>query len=175
MKLAQAVVDTSVIILLVAPRSDAETEEIKTKRARAELVLEGLLKQGAKLVVPTPVIAELCRHGPGSAMHKKLVSQLKRRIRTETLSVEAADVAGAMRRVAIAQRAQGDERGAILYDALIAGIAHEMGARWLVTTNPSDMQRCLKVVNSPVEVIDAAGIPVAGQLNIVHIKPATGG
>ena len=106
-------------------------------------------------------------------MHKKRVGQLKRRIRTETLNVEAADVAGAMRRVTIAQRAQGDKRGAILYDALIAGIAHEMGARWLVTTNPGDMQRCLKVVNSAVEVIDAAGIPAAGQLNIVHIKPAT--
>ena len=173
MKGGHAIVDTSVIILLVAPRSDTETEDTKLKRARTELAMESLAKQGAKFVIPTPVIAELCKFGPGTAMYDKLASHLKRRVRTETLSVSAADVAGAMRKVALDQKPPDAIRGAVVYDALIAGIAHDMGARWLVTINPTDMQRCLRVVNSTVEVVDPGGLPGVGQqLALVHAKPA---
>lgn len=74
---------------------------------------------------------------------------------------------------ALAAHVKGEERGAVKYDALIAAVAHDMGARWLVTDNRKDMQRCLDAVKSPVELIVTSAIPKTGQLHLVHAQPVT--
>jgi predicted nucleic acid-binding protein len=162
------VVDTSVIILSAAPTRPNDPTHIKSLRELTEIAVESTIKHGAKLVVPTPVIAELGRDGPGSVVYKAFVKAIRGRIRTAPLTVSAADVAGAMRRSALRQRADGQERGAVLYDALIAALAHDIEARWLITANPRDMKRCLAAVQSAVEIIDTTVIPDKGQLHLVH-------
>lgn len=168
MKQPICVVDTSVIILSAAPTGPTEPQHIRTLRELTEIAVETTIKQGAKLVVPTPVIAELGRDGPGSLVYKAFVAAIRGRIRTAPLTVSAADVAGAMRISALRQRANGQERGAVLYDALIAAIAHDIGARWLITANPRDMKRCLDTVQSSVRILDTTDIPDKGQLHLAH-------
>jgi predicted nucleic acid-binding protein len=168
-----AVVDTSVLVLLLSTPGPNESEAVRIRRERSEVTLAELRKQGAVFVVPTPVVAELGRYGKGSeVLRKKLVRQLKRS-KVQALNVDAADIAGQMSDKALAARTEGEERGAVKYDALIAAVAHDIGARWLVTDNRKDMQRCLDAVQSPVELIVTSAIPKKGQLHLVHAQPAT--
>jgi predicted nucleic acid-binding protein len=116
-------------------------------------------------------VAELYRAGKGSeVIRKKVVKHLKR-TKLEPLTYSAADVAGEMSKKALDERGPNDVRGAVKYDALIAAIAHDIGARWLVTDNRKDMQRCLDAVNSPVELIVTSSVPKKGQLSLVHATP----
>jgi len=122
--------------------------------------------------VPTPVIAELCIYGDkGSEVVRKKLMKHMRRVKTEPLDTSAADIAGAMTLAALAGRAPADSRGAVRYDALIAAIAHSVGARWLVTDNRKDMQKCLDAVGSSVELVVTSAIPPKGQLHLVHANP----
>ena len=162
-----AVLDTSTIVLMVSDSSDAT---FKARRDAAELALEKLVQDRCTLVVPTPVVAELCRGGPGAQVARRLVDRLRGRIRWEDLDVDAANAAGEMRRAALMQRVPGDERGAVLYDALIAGIAHVRGARFLVTANERDFTRLLTSVKSGVEVLRADRLPTTGQLHMLHAQ-----
>jgi predicted nucleic acid-binding protein len=167
------VVDTSVIILVAVPPGQNEAQSTTQLRELTEIAVEQIIKQGAKLVVPTPVIAELGRDGPGSVVYKEFVRAIRGRIRTAPLTMNAADVAGTMRTAALRQRADGRERGAVLYDALIAAIAHDLGARWLITANPGDMRKCLEAVNSSVEIVDTTHVPAKGQLHLAHRNART--
>lgn len=167
-----AIVDTGALLLLLETPSANDDPERARRRAANELAFAEYQKLGPRFVVPTPVIAELCREGSGLDLVRDKVTKLLSRVRTESLDTQAADLAGQIRRVTLAQRAQGQERGAVSYDALIAGIAHRVGAKWLLTTNPDDMRRCLVVISSPVEVVDTTAIPEAGQLHqIAHQQP----
>ena len=168
MKQPLGVVDTSVVILLTAPPAPKEPKAIKNLRELTEAAVERVIKEGAKLVVPTPVIAELGREGPGSEVYRDFVMGIRGRTRTAPLTVSAADVAGTMRMAALRQRENGQERGAVVYDALIAAIAHDIGAKWLITANPRDMKKCLLAVNSPVALVDTTEVPAKGQLSLVH-------
>lgn len=168
-----AVVDTSVLVLLLSTPGPKESEHVRIRRERAEITLTSLRKQGAAFVVPTPVVAELSRHGKGSeVLRKKLVRQLKRS-KVQALDCDAADIAGQMSEKVLIARAAGEERGAIKYDALIAAVAHDIGAKWLVTDNRKDMQRCLDAVESEVELIVTSAIPKKGQLHLIHAQPVT--
>jgi len=139
---ALAVIDTSVIVLLLSTPGPTETEKVRLRRERAEVALAALRSDGARFIVPTPVVAELYRNGKGSeVVRKKLVKHLKR-TKLEALTYSAADVAGEMSKKALEERGPDNERGAVKYDALIAAIAHDIGARWLVTDNRKDMQLC---------------------------------
>lgn len=168
MKQPICVVDTSVIILSAAPSGPKEPPQIKYLRDLTQIAVDTTIKQGAKLVVPTPVIAELGRDQPGTLVYQAFVRAIRECVRTAPLTVSAADVAGTMRISALRQRSQGQERGAILYDALIAAIAHDIGARWLITANPRDMKRCLDAVQSSVKILDTTTIPDKGQLHLAH-------
>jgi predicted nucleic acid-binding protein len=162
------VVDTNIVILTAVPPGPHEAESTRKLRDLTEIAVEQMMKAGAKLVIPTPVIAELGRDGPGSVVYKEFAQAIRSRIRTAPLTVSAADVAGTMRAAALRQRTSGHERGAVLYDALIAAIAHDLNARWLITANPGDMRRCLETVGSTVEIIDTTVIPAKGQLHLAH-------
>jgi len=165
-----AVVDTCVIVLLLTKSSPNEAESVRTRRELAEVAINDLRKDGARFVVPTPVIAELCSTGSsGADVVRKRVTKHLRRVKTLPLDVASADVAGQMMKNALASRAPGEARGAVRYDALIAAIAHSNGARWLVTDNRKDMAKCLGAVNSTVELVVTSALPKKGQLHLVHI------
>lgn len=166
-----AIVDTVALVLLVETPEPGEPSDRPRRREANRLTFSKLQRLGTRFIIPTPVIAELCKEGSGLALIRdKVVSRLQS-IRTEPLDAMAADIAGAMRRSTLSDR-QGRERGAVSYDALIAAIAHRIGAKWLLTANPDDMKRCLAAVSSPVEVLDTTGIPTHGQLDLLaHQQP----
>lgn len=166
-----AIVDTSVLILLLSSPGPTEAPEIRVRRERTELAIQNIVKQGARLAVPTPVVAELAKAGQGSEVARKLIGALARRCRFEELDLEAADVAGTIRLKALQKRKAGEERGAISYDALIVAIAHARRARWLLTANPRDFSALLNEVSSPVELVVTDTVPKSGQLSLVHQVP----
>ena len=164
-----AVVDTDVLLLLL---DTADAPDIQRRKSYVELTIENLEKQKARFVVPTPVIAELCRGGPGSDVVREIAQRLLGRLRIEVLDEDAAVLAGEISRTTL-QRREGRERGAVKYDALIAGIAHRMGARWLLTGNGEDHRKGFAVLNSAVEVVVATEPPTRGQQVLVDlVKPA---
>ena len=134
-----AVVDTNLLIILL---DSTNTQTANNRRTHCELTIERLEKLGARFIVPTPVVAEMCRVGRGSDAIRQVVRTLLTTLRIEVLDEDAADIAGEISRTRLQNRA-GRERGAVKYDALIAAIAARLGARWLVTTNPDDMRQCL--------------------------------
>src|ERR1700742_1388052 len=119
-----AVIDTDVIILLASRPPDVET---RRRRECAEETLRSL--KGARFVIPAPVVAELSRDGPGSEVVRQKIVQHISRLKVEPLDLRAADFAGAMVRAALKSRPKNKPRGAVKYDALIAAIAHSIGAR----------------------------------------------
>jgi predicted nucleic acid-binding protein len=165
-----AVVDTSAVLRLL---DTSKEEPARTARAHAELAIEGLERQNARFVVPTPVIAELCQSGPGSEVLREVARTVLSKLRIEVLDEDAADIAGAICRLQLQAR-DGRERGAVKYDALIAGIAHQIGARWLLTSDGDHMRKCFAAINSSVQVLIVTEPPSTGQQVFVQLlKPAT--
>lgn len=79
-----------------------------------------------------------------------------------------------MTRVLLKQR-QGRERGAVKFDALIAAIAHNIGAKYLVTSNVDDLSKCLRAINSTVQILMATAPPETGQQVMVSVlRPSKG-
>jgi predicted nucleic acid-binding protein len=145
------VLDTTVIIDLL---DTTETPAVADRRTMIELTIDWLRKQQARFVIPAPVIAELC-YGDlaGSERVRTLMRPLLRNLRIEVLDEDSADVAGAITRVTI-RGTRSLQRGQVKFDALIAGMAHHLGAKWLVTSNVGDLRRSLEAVQSNVQVLD---------------------
>lgn len=160
-----ACVDTSILITLLDNTNDPAIEQQKTY---IELTLEGLSKQGARWIIPAPVVAELCRGGRGSDQLRVIMRTALRALRIEVLDEDAADIAGQISRMRLQAR-QGRERGAVKYDALIAGIAHKIGARWLLTSNGDDMRAALNAITSMVQVVVATEQPQTGQQVLIQV------
>jgi len=160
-----AILDTNVIILLL---DTTNTRAANERRTLCELTIERLEKQGARYIVPAPVVAELCRTGRGSDTIRSVVRTMISTLRIEVLDEDAADIAGEISRTRLQNRA-GRERGAVKYDALIAGVAQRIGARWLVTADADDMRACLAVINSNIEVVVADQQAASGQLALVSV------
>lgn len=160
-----AVLDTNVFFDLLDTTGTPAAEQ---RRGFAELTIERLKNENVRFVVPSPVIAELAGEGPGSDVVREVARTLIGKLRIEVLDEDAADEAGAMSRVLLKQR-EGRERGAIKYDALIAAIAHNIGAKYLVTSNVDDLSKCLRAINSTVQVIMATAPPQTGQQVMVSV------
>ena len=131
-------------------------------------LLDDLRKTTHRMVVPTPVIAELSRDGKPLEMLQALTKTLGR-IRVAPLDQEAAVVAAQMAKDVITKRAPGQHRGALKYDTLICAIAHAIGAHLLLTDDSRDMKAPLLAVNSAVEVVVATDPPAKGQSNIYQL------
>jgi predicted nucleic acid-binding protein len=167
-----AAIDTDVLITLLDTTSKPEA---KKRKGYVELTIETLEKQGARWVVPSPVIAELCRNQAGSAELREIVRIALRRLRVEVLDEDAADIAGQIARLRLQSRKPDDVRGAIKYDALIAAIAHKIGARWLLTANRRHMTAALASIASNVQVVVATEPPATGQQVMLEVlMPGSG-
>jgi predicted nucleic acid-binding protein len=167
-----AAIDSDVLIWLL---DNTNKPEAKKRKAYIELTIERLTQQNTRWVIPAPVVAELCRDGLGSEQLREVAKIALRRLRVEVLDKDAADVAGQIAIMALRARRPGQERGAVKYDALIAAIAHKIGARWLLTANERDMRAHLQAIKSPVEVVIATQPPSTGQTVMLEVlKPGAG-
>jgi hypothetical protein len=83
-------------------------------------------------------------------------------------------VAGQITAATLKNRARREgERDGVKFDALIFAIAHQMGARWLLTGNRRDYLPYARAVSSRVEIVRAADAPPGQQLIsvVVQSKP----
>jgi len=168
----KVVVDTSTILLLI---SSAE-EERYDQRTRNRILLaqdnmRELRKNGAVFLVPSPAIVELSRDGPGEEIARRTMAALGG-LRVESLDLRAATYAGEMCRSLMAKKPSGDEKRAIRFDALIAAIAHRVGAKYLATANAKDFRSHLSHIKSTVEVYPIDEQPPGGQLKMLAPRPA---
>lgn len=115
------------------------------------------------------MVAELSSGDPADAVLEiaKLLGGIH--IPVQPLDEEAAPIAGQIAAATLKNRA-GRERGAVKYDALIFAIAHQMGARWLLTGNRRDYEPCAKAINSPVEIVAATEPPPGQQPMVVVLQ-----
>jgi hypothetical protein len=58
----------------------------------------------------------------------------------------------------------------VKFDALIFAIAHQMGARWLLTGNRRDYEPYAKAISSPVEIVRATEPPRGQQAMTVVLQ-----
>ena len=158
-----AVVDTSVIILIGAPSDDPETV---ARRARAHDRLLRFQKEGAVFAVAAPSIAELHRDGPGGETADRILGQFGD-LRIDALDLEAAEYAGQSLRATLSSRGPGASRNAVKFDALIAGVAHRIGATHLLTADKRDFERHLGEMQSAIEVVVVSDPPEKGQLRLI--------
>ena len=163
-----AAVDSDILIWLLDTTSSADA---RRKRAYVELTMERLNRLQVRWIVRAPVIAELYRGGPGLLRLRDVALRYLKAVRVEALDARAADLAGQISAQTLRAR-RGRERGAVKFDALIAAIAHHVGARWLLTANVDDMRSHLKVIGSGIEVVNATEPPASGQQELVEVlKP----
>lgn len=170
MKAELAVIDTSVIIFwLWQPAPGDDPLKIKRKTLVVEC-LRDLDASGVQFVVPTPVISELYGGAPGE-QHAATVMANFGGLRTESFGLDAAKATGKILAPALKLRGQDQSKTVMKYDALIAGIAHALEAKYLVTANSRDFDKYLSSVSSNVEVIAADQQPKSGQLRLLATKP----
>jgi len=145
-----AVIDSNVIIDII---DTTNTPASNDRRTRIRLTIEALQTERARFVVPAPVVAELCRGVRGSEVVRDLTRAVFRGARVQPLDTAAADVAGRIASITVPGTSQ-LERGAVKFDTLVAGIAHHIDAKWLVTSNVRHIRSALNAIGSPVEIVD---------------------
>ncbi|MBL8604007.1 MAG: PIN domain-containing protein [Myxococcales bacterium] len=167
------VVDTSVVILMVAP-VPAGNEDRRRRQLRAETTLGDMRRDGVSFVVPAPVITELAifSDGVGDRAGEIIAEVIFARfggMRVEAFDLHAAETAGKMLRATfkqIRQQSDAPPRDSVKVDAMIAALAHELDAAHILTANPRDFRKHLDAVKSPVNVLNTNDPPM-GQLRLL--------
>lgn len=149
-----AVLDSSVVILLVTSKQDDSPTE-QADEQRRQNCRDWIERLGASVrwAIPAVVVAELARPHPARAMIEHLAQHLGR-LRILPFTRPAGEVAARMATDRLANRGNAP-RGAVKFDTLIAATAHVYGAKYLLSANERDFESALKIVRSAVEVIDA--------------------
>jgi len=166
-----AVLDASVILLIIAPVKDSDPEDRRLRRERTLESLREYRKDKVHFVVPAPTIVEIAA-GPSKnidAMNKLLARLGGSHV--EPLEDLSARAAGASLRKTLHARSEDERRDGVKFDALIAGIAHAMGARYVLTANARDFQKHLRELKSKVEVVQVDAAKTTGQLRIIDQTP----
>lgn len=153
-----AILDTDVAILMLDTRKKPDADTYN-RRERAASAIDDVRGKGARCLITTATLVELSswRGGPTEAALK--LRQFVSGLRTCTLTIGAAETAGRILLDKLKPRPAGKSRHEIKFDALIAGIAHAVDARWLITGNAKDYKSLLDHINSPVQVIDIDAPP----------------
>lgn len=168
---ALAILDTSVLALLLTKKLNDSAEEVETNRRR-EAVKACLHEMQPKfrLAIPTVVVAELVNGKTAQREVERLVDALGR-FNILAFNYRSACVAAEMWRDALSRKPIKD-RQVIKFDTLICATAVAYGATRIVTENPKDFDKHLLAVKAAVEVIMPSAPPAKGQLKFLHIKPA---
>jgi len=166
-----AILDTSVIVLMLSKKVDESPAEIDADRRR-EAVREKLhdMQAAYRFGIPAVVVAELGRGGDPESMLTALVGAIGR-FRVLPLTRGAAVFAAKIRCDALAKRPPGTERGAITYDALICGTAFASSAECVVIENPRDFEKHFLVLGSSIDVVIPSQPPRHGQVHMMQVKP----
>lgn len=160
-------VDASVLVWMLEEQPHEDIERLR-EWTNVRATMRQLRDRGGVFVVPAPAIAEL-HSGPHGSEIAALLGQRGARMRVEALDHQAAQIAGEMIakcRPKAASLASGTTpRNVIKYDALIAAVAHRIGASVLVTADDRGFKRYLEAVGSSVRVEIATD--ARGQLRIL--------
>ncbi len=132
---------------------------IYDRKERAILAIRDQSSKGAKCLITTPTIVELAswRGGPEQALAK--LRPFLSGLRVCGLTIGSAQRAGEILIDKLKPRPAGKSRHEIKFDALIAGIAHDVGAQWLITGNAKDYRPLLTQIGSFVQLIDIDSAP----------------
>lgn len=167
---ALAILDTSVLVLLLTKKLNDSEKELETDRRR-EAVKACLHEMQPKFRfgIPTVVVAELTHGKAAQREVERLVDSLGR-FTTLAFNYTAGCVAADMWRDALSRKPI-KNRQVIKFDTLICATAVAWGATRIVTENPGDFEKHIQAVKATVEVIMPSVPPAKGQLKIFHIKP----
>lgn len=157
-------VDASVLVWMLEPEPEDDVERLKAWTNVREAMRQ-LRDAGSVFVVPAPAMAEL-HSGPTGSLIASLLAQRSSRMRVEPLDYHAAELAGEMIAKAPRPRPPALSRNVVKYDALIAAIAHRLGAAALVTADERGFPKYLNAVSSTVRV-EIATLP-RGQLRLLR-------
>lgn len=156
-----AVVDTCVFIMMLDDDATKDPRRVQLVKTLSWLRDDA----GASFVLPTVALAEMERLDTLIAGIQELGERVRAGMRVVVFDDEAADVARKMRHKINDAGLKGEDRRLSRYDALIAATAVSVGARWLVTTNPTDYDAHL--AGTGVEVVRAdKGPPSGAQLTL---------
>jgi predicted nucleic acid-binding protein len=167
-----AILDTSVLILLLTKKVDESEEEVRTE-IRREAVKQCLREMQPKwqFGIPTVVVAELTRGTAAKKEVQRLVSRLGA-FKILALTFEAGCVAADMARESLSKKPHKLARGAIKFDTLICATADAHRAARIITENPSDFAQHVATVDAPIEIIVPSSPPAKGQMNVFQMKPS---
>ena len=160
------VVDSSVIILLGVPKTGKESADYDRRLQRASEQMQELWEEGIRFVIPAPVITELSRDGPGLHLLQRVLATMSG-WRIHAFDLECAKVAAQMLYPALQARPIGESRVAMKYDAMIAAVAHQLEAKYMLTDNPRDFATYLRLVSSNTELVTVSAPRARGQLGFI--------
>ncbi|HCF56388.1 MAG TPA: hypothetical protein DFS52_00125 [Myxococcales bacterium] len=160
------VVDSSVVILLGVPMTGKESADYDRRFQRASERMQELWEEGIRFVIPAPVITELSRDGPGLQLLQRVLARMSG-WRIHAFDQECAKVAAQMLYPALRARPLGESRLAMKYDAMIAAVAHQLEAKYMLTDNRGDFATYLKLVSSNTELVNVSDPRTKGQLRFI--------
>lgn len=169
-----AVVDTSVILLMVAPIPEHDDVRFKRQQRTRERLQE-LANDGVSFVVPAPVVTELGMlptEPTGRAVAEPVLARFGG-MRVEPFDLPHAEVAAAMLRPtfkALTKGAGAQPRDVVKVDAMIVATAVRLNARYLLTANEKDFRKFLEQVDNRVELVIVDEVRQKGQLRFIDRK-----
>jgi predicted nucleic acid-binding protein len=171
-----AVVDASVIVLYAEPEPEPEDKAEHQRWLNTREHIKRLRAEGVLFVVPAPTMVELEIGGDASHRLALALGAKQDQLLIEAFDNSAAPIAGKMLRKghkAMVKENPGPGRRPIVkFDALIAAMAHALGAKWLLTANARDFKRMLAEVESSVMVLDVTESQGQQVLPLKGIAPA---
>ena len=136
-------IDTSVLLYILnentsAPIDPATNAPVTQCRARVDGLIERLSKANEKVIVPTPVLAEVLVRAEAAGPAYLQIVERNKSLRLADFNALAAVEAAAMMSAVWAQRkpAGGDARSKIKFDIMIAAIARVAGASTVYSDDP---------------------------------------
>jgi predicted nucleic acid-binding protein len=172
MSLKIIALDTSVVVFLCQSTPPTETKALK----RWQLVHGNavqLFKDAKLVLVPAPVIVELCAGGnDGERIAQKLAGQ-SQRLRIAALDKDAAIIAGKLIEPTLKTRPDDLRRNVLKFDALIMGIAASSSADAILTTNGSDFSKLATLIGdlAPSPQVLNMDEVLKGQLSLPAVSP----
>lgn len=142
----KVVLDTSVLVYLVAPNAPAPTDPATGKHVahcqeRIEGLLEDLDKSGVQLIVPTPVLSELLIRAGDRQIEVLAALANKKSVQVLPFDQAAAVENAALRRTSLTKKARGETKKEVSFDLQILAIARVAGAKMILSDDENLRKR----------------------------------
>lgn len=149
-------VDACTLILLL---DNDTTEQARLDRiSRVRFAFAKYDDEGADFIIPAPVLVELGAGGVDGQRAAEALIRQDKRIRVEALDFDAAQLAGRIISARLPKRAATESRVMIKFDALVTATAVACGATCILTTDRSDIEKCMAELPAEdrIKVVDAS-------------------